>query len=258
MKLQVETPSELIDINRLPLARSKKPRRRPAGRRADSQRDLAADPGCAALRRAQPRCERASAVAQQGHHQRRLQRTRCLATTSPNPATSAIGSGCAALASFNRIHAILAPAINASRRTRTRHGGGDAGARRQGGDGNREGERSDSDREVSPPSAKPRDRDGAHPGEIVTAVTLPPPPRGAVYRWFGRPLTPLRWFQCPSLIPRGRIPRHGSRSAAWRTSHGVPRAEEKLAKFAIPPPSTQPPMRFSTVPAAGGNDLSCR
>ena len=116
------------------------------GRRAGAQQRSCGRPArAAALRRAEPRaCWPAPA--------------RSCATRPPPAATCcseraaiyfyditkpcnkrAPGSGCAALAGFNRIHAILGASDAVHRHPSVRHGGGDAGARRQGGDGQRRG-----------------------------------------------------------------------------------------------------------------------
>ena len=114
MKLQVETPSNLLDINRLPLDKIEETP--DGGLRIGTlvrNSDLAADPRVRQRYSVLSRALLAGARAQLRNKATTggnlLQRTRCYYfydVTKPcnkrNP-----GSGCAALAGFNRIHAIL-------------------------------------------------------------------------------------------------------------------------------------------------------
>ena len=114
MKLQVETPSNLVDINRLPLDKIEETP--DGGLRIGAlvrNSDLAADPRVRQRYGVLSRALLAGASAQLRNKATTggnlLQRTRCYYfydITKPcnkrNP-----GSGCAALAGFNRIHAIL-------------------------------------------------------------------------------------------------------------------------------------------------------
>src|SRR5437899_6978791 len=114
MKLQVETPSALVDINRLPLDKIEETS--DGGLRIGTlvrNSDLAADPRVRQRYGVLSRALLAGASAQLRNKATTsgnlLQRTRCYYfydVTKPcnkrNP-----GSGCAALAGFNRIHAIL-------------------------------------------------------------------------------------------------------------------------------------------------------
>src|SRR3982075_3000952 len=114
MKLQVETPSELVDINRLPLDKIEETP--DGGLRVGAlvrNSDLAADSRVRQRYGVLSRALLAGASAQLRNKATTggnlLQRTRCYYfydITKPcnkrNP-----GSGCAALAGFNRIHAIL-------------------------------------------------------------------------------------------------------------------------------------------------------
>src|SRR5258708_23872247 len=114
MKLQVETPSALVDINRLPLDKIEETR--DGGLRVGAlvrNSDLAADSRVRQRYGVLSRALLAGASAQLRNKATTggnlLQRTRCYYfydVTKPcnkrNP-----GSGCAALAGFNRIHAIL-------------------------------------------------------------------------------------------------------------------------------------------------------
>ncbi|HET7164944.1 MAG TPA: FAD binding domain-containing protein, partial [Pseudolabrys sp.] len=114
MKLQIETPTKLVDINRLPLDKIEETPE--GGLRIGAMvrnSDLAADPRVRQRYGVLSRALLAGASAQLRNKATTggnlLQRTRCYYfydVTKPcnkrNP-----GSGCAALAGFNRIHAIL-------------------------------------------------------------------------------------------------------------------------------------------------------
>src|SRR6202048_176483 len=192
MKLQVETPSALVDINRLPLDKIEETP--DGGLRVGAlvrNSDLAADPRVRQRYGVLSRALLAGATARTRKKTppggTLLQRTRCYYFydyTKPcnkrNP-----GSGCAALAGFTRIHAILgtsdhciathpcdmAVAMRAlDARVETVNGEGEA--------------------RVIPiaefhrlPGKTPEIETSLKPGEIITAVTLPPPPPGVhVYR----------------------------------------------------------------------------
>jgi xanthine dehydrogenase YagS FAD-binding subunit len=192
MKLQVETPSNLLDINRLPLDKIEET---PGGglRIGTLVRnsDLAADPRVRQRYGLLSRALLAGASAQLRNKATTggnlLQRTRCYYfydVTKPcnkrNP-----GSGCAALAGFNRIHAIL----GASDHCIATHPSDMAVAMRAL-DANVETVDRTGQTRVIPiaefhrlPGKTPEIETSLPPGEIITAVTLPPPPPGVqVYR----------------------------------------------------------------------------
>jgi xanthine dehydrogenase YagS FAD-binding subunit len=192
MKLQVETPSNLVDINRLPLDKIEETP--DGGLRIGTlvrNSDLAADPRVRQRYGVLSRALLAGASAQLRNKATTggnlLQRTRCYYfydITKPcnkrNP-----GSGCAALAGFNRIHAIL----GTSEHCIATHPSDMAVAMRaldaRVETINRQGET-----KVIPiaefyrlPGNTPEIETSLKPGEIITAVMLPPPPPGVqVYR----------------------------------------------------------------------------
>jgi xanthine dehydrogenase YagS FAD-binding subunit len=192
MKLQVETPSQLIDINRLPLDKIEETPE--GGLRIGTMvrnSDLAADPRVRQRYGVLSRALLAGASAQLRNKATTggnlLQRTRCYYfydVTKPCNKRSP-GSGCAALAGFNRIHAIL----GASDHCIATHPSDMAVAMRaldaKVETVNRQGETT-----VIPiakfhrlPGNTPEIETSLKPGEIITAVTLPPPPPGVqVYR----------------------------------------------------------------------------
>ena len=192
MKLQVETPSKLVDINRLPLDKIESTPE--GGLRIGAlvrNSDLAADHRVRQQYGVLSRSLLAGASAQLRNKATTggnlLQRTRCYYfydVTKPcnkrNP-----GSGCAALAGFNRIHAVL----GASDQCIATHPSDMAVAMRA------------LDAEVETvnaagatrqipiaefhrlPGDTPQIETTLKPGEIITAVTLPPPPTGVqIYR----------------------------------------------------------------------------
>jgi xanthine dehydrogenase YagS FAD-binding subunit len=192
MKLQVETPSNLVDINRLPL--DKIDETADGGLRIGAlvrNSDLAAD---TRVRQRYGVLSRALLAGASGQLRNKattggnlLQRTRCYYfydITKPcnkrNP-----GSGCAAIAGFNRIHAIL----GASEHCIATHPSDMAVAMRaldaEVETVNREGET-----KAIPiaefyrlPGRTPEIETSLKPGEIISAVTLPAPPPGVqIYR----------------------------------------------------------------------------
>jgi xanthine dehydrogenase YagS FAD-binding subunit len=192
MKLQVETPSELVDINRLPLDKIEETA--DGGLRVGAlvrNSDLAADSRVRQRYGVLSRALLAGASAQLRNKATTggnlLQRTRCYYfydVTKPcnkrNP-----GSGCAALAGFNRIHAIL----GASNECIATHPSDMAVAMRAL-DARVETVDRAGDTRAIPiaefhrlPGKTPEIETSLKPGEIITAVTLPPPPPGIqVYR----------------------------------------------------------------------------
>ena len=192
MKLQVETPIRLIDINRLGMdGIDDTP---DGGLRIGAtvrNSDLAADPrvrrGYGVLSRALLAGASAQLRNKATTGGNLLQRTRCYYfydVTKPCNKRSP-GSGCAALEGFNRIHAIL----GASSQCIATHPSDMAVAMRAldarietaGADGR--GRTIPIEAFYRLPGATPNVETTLRPGEIITAVTLPPPPPGVqIYR----------------------------------------------------------------------------
>jgi xanthine dehydrogenase YagS FAD-binding subunit len=192
MKLQVETPSTLVDINRLPLDEIEETS--DGGLRVGAlvrNSDLAADSRVRQRYGVLSRALLAGASAQLRNKATTagnlLQRTRCYYfydITKPcnkrNP-----GSGCAALAGFNRIHAIL----GASDHCIATHPSDMAVAMRAL-DAKVETVNDAGRLRTIPiaefhrlPGNTPEIETSLTPGELITAVTLPPPPPGVqMYR----------------------------------------------------------------------------
>src|SRR6201993_2588515 len=192
MKLQVETPSNLVDINRLPLDKIEETP--DGGLRVGAlvrNSDLAADQRVRQRYGVLSRALLAGASAQLRNKATTagnlMQRTRCYYfydITKPCN-KRAPGSGCAALAGFNRIHAIL----GASEDCIETHPSDMAVAMRAL-DAKVETVNREGDTKVIPiaelhrlPGTTPEIETSLKPGEIITAVTLPPPPAGTqIYR----------------------------------------------------------------------------
>jgi xanthine dehydrogenase YagS FAD-binding subunit len=192
MKLQVETPVHLVDVNRLPLDRIEDTPE--GGLRIGAMvrnSDLAADPRVRQHYAALSRALLSGASAQLRNKATTggnlLQRTRCYYfydITKPCNKREP-GSGCSALAGFNRIHAILGTsdqciATNPS----------DMAVAMRALDATVETVDGNGAIRVIPiagfhrlPGETPQIETTLRPGELITAVTLPPPPLGVqIYR----------------------------------------------------------------------------
>lgn len=192
MKLQVETPSALVDINRLPLDKIEETSE--GGLRIGAlvrNSDLAADPRVRRHYGVLSRALLAGASAQLRNKATTagnlLQRTRCYYFYDiTKPCNKRVpGSGCSALAGFNRIHAIL----GGSEACIATHPSDMAVAMRAL-DAKVETIDHEGRTRAIPiadfhrlPGRTPEVESALASGEIVTAVTLPPPPPGVqVYR----------------------------------------------------------------------------
>jgi xanthine dehydrogenase YagS FAD-binding subunit len=243
MKLQVETPSALVDINRLPLDKIEETPE--GGLRIGAlvrNSDLAADSRVRQRYGVLSRALLAGASAQLRNKATTggnlLQRTRCYYfydITKPCNKRSP-GSGCAALAGFNRIHAIL----GASEQCIATHPSDMAVAMRAL-DAKVETVNGEGEARVIPiaefhrlPGKTPEIETTLKSGEIITAVTLPPPPPGVhIYRKVrDRASYAFALVSVAAIVDstRGRI--RSARLAfgglalkPWR----IPQAEEKLA-----------------------------
>ena len=246
MKLQVETPSVLIDINRLPLDKIEETPE--GGLRVGAlvrNSDLAADPRVRQRYAVLSRALLAGASAQLRNKATTggnlLQLTRCYYfydVTKPCNKRSP-GSGCAALAGFNRIHAIL----GASDHCIATHPSDMAVAMRAL-DAKVETVNPEGEAKVIPiaefhrlPGKTPEIETSLKSGEIITAVMLPPPPPGVqVYRKVrDRASYAFALVSVAAIVDstRGRI--RSARLAFGGLAHKpwrIPQAEEKLADAA--------------------------
>ncbi len=192
MKLQVEAPTHLVDINRLPLARIEDTP--DGGLRIGAMvrnSDLAAD---LRVRERYAVLSRALLAGASGQLRNKattggnlLQRTRCyyFYDTGKPCNKRAPGSGCSAIEGVNRIHAVL----GASEHCIAVHPSDMAVAMRVL-DAQVEVVSSTGRQRIIPiadfhslPGATPQHDTQLEPGELITAVTLPPPPPGVqLYR----------------------------------------------------------------------------
>ena len=192
MKLQVETPVHLVDVNRLGLDRIEDTAE--GGLRIAAMvrnSDLAAD---LRVRRRYPVLARALLSGASGQLRNKattggnlLQRTRCyyFYDTSKPCNKRQPGTGCSAIGGFNRMHAVL----GASDQCIATHPSDMAVAMRLL-DANVETVLPTAARRVIPiadfhrlPGNTPQIETSLQPGEFITSVTLPPPPVGVqVYR----------------------------------------------------------------------------
>ncbi len=192
MKLEVETPTHLVDVSRLPLDAVEDTRE--GGLRIGAMvrnSDLAADPR---VRKNYGVLSRALLSGASGQLRNKattagnlLQRTRCYYfydTTQPCNKRSP-GSGCAAIGGFNRIMAVL----GTSDACIATHPSDMAVAMRVL-DATVETVTPDGKAEAIPlaefhrlPGETPNVETVLKPGQMITAVTLPPPPKGVqIYR----------------------------------------------------------------------------
>ncbi len=192
MKLEVETPTHLVDVNRLQLASVDDTPE--GGVRVGAlvrNSDLAADPR---VRKSYGVLSRALLAGASGQLRNKattagnlLQRTRCYYfydTTKPcNKRVP--GSGCSALEGFNRIHAV----VGASPDCIATHPS-DMAVAMLALDAKVETVMPDGKADIIPladfhrlPGTTPQVETVLKPGQMITAVTLPPPPKGVqIYR----------------------------------------------------------------------------
>jgi xanthine dehydrogenase YagS FAD-binding subunit len=192
MKLQVMTPSSLVDINRLPLDRIETTP--DGGLRIGTlvrNSDLAADPRVRQHYSVLSRALLAGASAQLRNKATTggnlLQRTRCyyFYDISKPCNKRSPGSGCAAIGGFNRIHAILGTS-DACIATHP----SDMAVAMRALDASVETVKPDGSTGAIPiaafhrlPGQTPQIETALEPGETITAVRLPPPPPGTqIYR----------------------------------------------------------------------------
>lgn len=249
MKLQVETPTQLVDINRLPLDKIEDTPQ--GGLRIGAMvrnSDLAADPRVRQKYGVLSRALLAGASAQLRNKATTggnlLQRTRCYYfydVTKPCNKRDP-GSGCAALGGFNRIHAIL----GASDQCIATHPSDMAVAMRAL-DANVETVNAGGSTRVIPiaefhrlPGKTPEVETTLKAGEIITAVTLPPPPPGVqIYRKVrDRASYAFALVSVAAVVQTSGAGVRSARLAFGGLAHKpwrVPQAEEKLAGASASP-----------------------
>jgi xanthine dehydrogenase YagS FAD-binding subunit len=243
MKLQVESPSQLVDISRLPLDKIEEMPE--DGLRIGAtvrNSDLAADPRVRQRYGVLSRALLAGASAQLRNKATTggnlLQRTRCYYfydVTKPCNKRDP-GSGCAALGGLNRIHAIL----GASEQCIATHPSDMAVAMRAL-DASVEAVNAQGEARAIPiadfhrlPGTTPQIETTLKADEIITAVTLPPPPPGVqIYRKVrDRASYAFALVSVAAIVETSRGVVRSARLAFGGLAHKpwrVPRAEEGLA-----------------------------
>ena len=247
MKLEIEQPSHLVDISRLPLKEIEQ--LRDGGLRIGAQAansDTAAD---ARVRTRYPVLSQALVAGASGQLRNKasvggnlLQRTRCpyfydtaAGCNKRNP-----GSGCSAIGGINRLHAILGAsdaciAVHPSDMAVAMAALG-AQIELLGADG--------STRRVAIgefhrlPGDTPHIETVLQPGEMITGVVLPPPPPGRqLYRKVrDRASYEFALVSVAVIVAaeKGTSRRPGSRSAEWRTSPGARLRPKPRSRAALP------------------------
>jgi xanthine dehydrogenase YagS FAD-binding subunit len=247
MKLQVETPSELIDINRLPLDKIEDTP--DGGLRVGAMvrnSDLAADSRVRRHYGVLSRALLAGASAQLRNKATTggnlLQRTRCYYFYDvTKPCNKRVpGSGCAALAGFNRIHAILGTSDHCIATNPS-----DMAVAMRALDAKVETVDAKGDARAIPiadfhrlPGNTPQIETALKPGELITAVTLPPPPPG---RQIYRKVRDRASYAFALVSVAAIVDAAGGRIRSARLAFGglahkpwrVPQAEKKLAGASV-------------------------
>jgi xanthine dehydrogenase YagS FAD-binding subunit len=258
MKLQIETPEHLVDVNRLPLADVEETPQ--GGLRIGAlvrNSVLAAD---RRVRRRYPLLSQALLAGASGQLRNRattggnlLQRTRCVYFYNPGAPCNKRepGSGCAALHGLNRMHAILgeSAACIATHPSDMAVALAALGA---------EVEAASADgatRSIPlaelhlPPADHPEVETSLAHGELITAVTLPPPPAGGqAYRKVRDRASYA--FALVSVAVAGRqIALGGVAHKPWRAT----RAEAALSSGAAPGEAAD--AELAAAHGFGGNDF---
>jgi len=192
MKLEIETPDRLVDISRLPLRQIEETAE--GGLRIGAlvpNSELAAD---RRIRERYPLLSQAVLAGASGQLRNRattggnlLQRTRCFYFYDTNMPCNkrAPGSGCAAIEGFNRIHAVLGGSASCIATHPSDMAVAmmalQAGIEIQSTDNSRRSVAIEKFYRL--PGSTPNIETVLAPGELITAVVLPPPPGGAqIYR----------------------------------------------------------------------------
>jgi xanthine dehydrogenase YagS FAD-binding subunit len=258
MKVRVETPDHLVDVNQLPLARIEETSE--GGLRIGAlvrNTVLAGDPR---VRKAYPVLSQAVLAGASGQLRNRattagnlLQRTRCFYFYNQGTPCNKRepGSGCAALQGLNRIHAIL----GASSACIATHPS-DMAVALAALDAQVETASADGATRTVPltefhtlPGEHPEVETVLQPGELITAVTLPPPPAGGqAYRKI-RDRASYAFALVSVAVAGGRVALGGVAHKPWRAT----RLEAAIAAGASPGEAAD--AELAAAGGHGGNDF---
>jgi len=257
MKVRVETPAHLVDVNHLPLGEITETAE--GGLRIGAlvrNHNLASD---LRVRRRFPVLSQALLAGASGQLRNRattagnlLQRTRCFYfyNTGVPCNKREPGSGCAALDGVNRIHAILgdSPACIATHPSDMAVAMSALGAEVETVAVDGEPRTIPLDELHTLPGDHPEIETALRPGELITAVTLPPPPAGGQAYRKVRDRASYAFALVSVAVAGGQVALGGVAHKPWRAS----RLEAALAAGASPAEAAD--AELAPARGHGGND----
>ena len=257
MKVRVETPAHLVDVNHLPLAQIEETPE--GGLRIGALVRNHVLGGDLRVRRRYPVLSEALLAGASGQLRNRattagnlLQRTRCFYFYNPGTPCNKRepGSGCGALQGLNRIHAIL----GASQACIATHPS-DMAVAMAALDAQVETVSADGQTRAIPltdfhtlPGEHPEVETVLRPGELITAVALPPPPAGAQAYRKVRDRASYAFALVSVAVAGGQLALGGVAHKPWRAT----RTEAALASDAAPVEAAD--AELAAAQGHGGND----
>jgi xanthine dehydrogenase YagS FAD-binding subunit len=256
MKLQIEAPAHLVDVNRLPLAKIEEA---DGGLRIGAMVRNSALAGDRRVREKYPVLSEALLAGASGQLRNKattggnlLQRTRCFYFYNPGTPCNKRepGSGCGALQGLNRIHAIL----GASEACIATHPS-DMAVAMAALDAQVETVSADGQTRAIPltdfhtlPGEHPEVETVLRPGELITAVALPPPPAGGQAYRKVRDRASYAFALVSVAVAGGQLALGGVAHKPWRAT----RTEAALASDAAPVDAAD--AELAAAQGHGGND----
>jgi xanthine dehydrogenase YagS FAD-binding subunit len=256
MKLQIETPAHLVAVNHLPLAGIEEA---DGGLRIGALVRNSALAGDRRVREKYPVLSEALLAGASGQLRNKattagnlLQRTRCFYFYNPGAPCNKRepGSGCGALQGLNRIHAIL----GASQACIATHPS-DMAVAMAALDAQVEAVSADGQTRTIPlrdfhtlPGEHPEVETVLRPGELITAVALPPPPAGGQAYRKVRDRASYAFALVSVAVAGGRVALGGVAHKPWRAT----RTEAALASGAAPRDAAD--AELAAAQGHGGND----
>jgi len=257
MKVRVETPAHLVDVNHLPLAQIEETLE--GGLRIGALVRNHVLAGDLRVRRRYPVLSEALLAGASGQLRNRattagnlLQRTRCFYFYNPGTPCNKRepGSGCGALQGLNRIHAIL----GASQACIATHPS-DMAVAMAALDAQVETVSADGQTRAIPltdfhtlPGEHPEVETVLRPGELITAVALPPPPAGGQAYRKVRDRASYAFALVSVAVAGGQLALGGVAHKPWRAT----RTEAALASDAAPVDAAD--AELAAAQGHGGND----